>query len=110
MLDTAEAVMEKYGVEGITVARVARHAGLAPSNVYRRFRGKDALIAAVFNRFTEINARELAARVDPEQIRRDFDQRDDPGLSHPHWADTCCSDVLTAELCDRGIRAEKSGS
>jgi AcrR family transcriptional regulator len=69
MLDAAEAVMEKYGVEGITVARVARQAGIAPSNVYRRFRGKDALLAAVFNRFTEINARELATPVDPEQIR-----------------------------------------
>ena len=69
MLDAAEAVMEKHGVEGITVARVARQAGVAPSNVYRRFRGKDALLAAVFNRFTEINARELATPVDPEQIR-----------------------------------------
>lgn len=69
MVDAAEAVMEKYGVEGITVARVARQAGIAPSNVYRRFRGKNALLAAVFNRFTEINARELATPVDPEQVR-----------------------------------------
>ena len=61
--------MEKYGVEGITMARVARQAGVAPSNVYRRFRGKNALLAAVFNRFTEINARELATPVDPEQVR-----------------------------------------
>jgi AcrR family transcriptional regulator len=69
MLDAAETVLEHHGVEGTTLARVAKEARVAPSNVYRRFRDKDDLIAAVFIRFTQINARELAAPVDTEQIR-----------------------------------------
>ena len=69
MLDAAETVLEKLGPEGATLARVAKEARLSPANVYRRFRDKDALMAAVFDRFTEMNAKELAAPVDVEQLR-----------------------------------------
>src|ERR1043165_963538 len=69
MLDAAETVLEKYGPDGATLARVAKEAKLSPANVYRRFRDKDALLAAVFDRFTEINAKELATPVDVEQLR-----------------------------------------
>lgn len=68
MLDAAEVVLEKRGVEGTTLARVARQAGITPSNVYRRFRNKDALLAAVFDRFTDINRRELDTPVDSGHI------------------------------------------
>ena len=68
MLDAAEVVLEKRGVEGTTLARVARQAGITPSNVYRRFRNKDALLAAVFDRFTDINRRELDTPVDTGQL------------------------------------------
>jgi AcrR family transcriptional regulator len=69
MIDAAEAVLEKYGEERTTLARVARQARVSPANVYRRFRDKDALIAAVFNRFYEINSAELAQPVDTETVR-----------------------------------------
>jgi AcrR family transcriptional regulator len=69
MLDAAEVVLEQHGVEGTTLARVARQARIAPSNVYRRFRDKDALMAAVFSRFTDMNVRELETPVDTEQVR-----------------------------------------
>lgn len=73
MLDATENVLEKYGAEGLTLARVAKEAKLSPANVYRRFRDKDALIAAVFNRFGDMNAAELEqlqSQVDPETIRK----------------------------------------
>src|SRR5438874_83861 len=73
MLDATENVLEKCGAEGLTLARVAKEAKLSPANVYRRFRDKDALIAAVFNRFGNMNAAELEQlehQVDPETIRK----------------------------------------
>jgi AcrR family transcriptional regulator len=70
MLDAAESVLEKYGAEGTTLVRVAKEAMLSPANVYRRFRDKDALVAAVFSRFYDMNAAELAAPVDWDAIRR----------------------------------------
>ena len=73
MLNAAENVLEKYGFEGTTLARVAKEAKLSPANVYRRFRDKDALIAAVFNRFGDMNAAQLEQledQVDPETIRK----------------------------------------
>ena len=70
LLDAAEVVLEKQGLDGATLARIAAVARLSPASVYRRFRDKDALMAAVFSRFIEQTARELAQTVDPERIRR----------------------------------------
>ncbi len=53
LLDAAEAVMLRHGVEGTTLPRIARHARVAPATVYRRFRNKEALMRAVFRRFNE---------------------------------------------------------
>lgn len=69
MLDAAETIMEKHGVEGLTVRRVAAAAGISAPNVYRRLRNKDALVAAVFRRFSEQAAAELAQPIDAEKIR-----------------------------------------
>lgn|SRR5271169_1475293 len=69
MLDAAEVVVAKYGVEGATLPRIAAQAHLAPTNVYRRFRNKDALIRAVFRRLTERSAAETVRQVDPEKVR-----------------------------------------
>jgi AcrR family transcriptional regulator len=70
VLDAAEKVLEKHGFEGITLARVAKEAKLSPANVYRRFRDKDDLIAAVFDRFYEMNAAELTQPVDREAMHK----------------------------------------
>jgi len=69
LLDAAEIVLERHGFEGATLARVAREARLSPASVYRRFRNKEALIAAVFERFGQINREELEREVDAKQIR-----------------------------------------
>jgi AcrR family transcriptional regulator len=70
MLDAAEVVLEKHGLEGATLQRIARVARLAPASVYRRFPDKDALMAAVFERFGAISKEELARPVDTEAIRK----------------------------------------
>ena len=70
LLDAAESAFDKYGLEGATVPRIARAAGLSPASVYRRFRDKDDLIRAVFRRASEIQIEELAKEVDLEQMRK----------------------------------------
>src|SRR5215475_8432614 len=70
MLDAAETVLDKHGLEGATVARIAATARLSPANVYRRFPDKDALMRAVFSRATETNKAELAREPDQEQTRK----------------------------------------
>ena len=47
LLKAAAEVLGQHGVEGTTIPRIARHAGLTPGAVYRRFRDKDALLEAV---------------------------------------------------------------
>jgi AcrR family transcriptional regulator len=102
MLDAAELVLEKHGVEGTTLARVARQARITPSNVYRRFRNKDALMAAVFDRFTDINARELETPVDTGQIA---------SLGIRRFAEQCISGMIQGFRTRTGlIRAAVSYS
>lgn len=47
LIQAALAVIATHGVQGISIARVARRVGLVPSAIYRHFRGKDALIDSV---------------------------------------------------------------
>ncbi len=44
LLQAATEVLSQHGVEGATIPRIARRAGLTPGSVYRRFRDKDALL------------------------------------------------------------------
>lgn len=69
LLDAAEAMLLKHGPEGATLPRIASYAGVAPTTVYRRFRNKEALMAAVFNRFAERSSAAVRAQSHPEQVR-----------------------------------------
>ena len=40
MLDSAEFILAKRGLQGATLPRIAAHAKLSPASVYRRFREK----------------------------------------------------------------------
>src|SRR5262245_21300658 len=44
LLKAAAEVLGQRGVEGTTIPRIARHAGLTPGAVYRRFHDKEALL------------------------------------------------------------------
>lgn len=69
MLDAAEVVLAKYGLEGAILPRIAAEAGISAANVYRRFRDKDALMAAVFQRLRERSSAATAEQVDREMVR-----------------------------------------
>ncbi len=69
MLDAAETVLAKHGLQGATLPRIAAQAGISPANVYRRFRDKDALMEAVFRRLTQRSSAEVEAQFDPETVR-----------------------------------------
>jgi AcrR family transcriptional regulator len=47
LLKAAAEVLGQHGVDGTTIPRIARHAGLTPGAVYRRFHDKDALLETV---------------------------------------------------------------
>ncbi|GAC1409945.1 MAG: hypothetical protein NVSMB53_03180 [Gemmatimonadaceae bacterium] len=51
LLDAAEQTLEITGLEGSTVPAIARRAGMSVGNVYKRFRDKDSLLRAVYERF-----------------------------------------------------------
>jgi AcrR family transcriptional regulator len=47
LLNAAEAVLDRDGVDGVTIRAVAQHAGVSPMSVYNRFHSKEGLIAAL---------------------------------------------------------------
>lgn len=47
ILSAARAVLEREGIDGLTVRKVARQAGLSPMALYRHFADKDALFDAL---------------------------------------------------------------
>jgi len=53
ILDAAEALIIEQGVDQTTVTEVARRADSSVGALYARFDGKEALLAAVFERFYE---------------------------------------------------------
>lgn len=64
LLKATVEVLDKDGVEGATIPRIAARAGLSPGTVYRRFPDKDALMREVCIRVFEGNykrTRELFA-------------------------------------------------
>lgn len=55
LLTAAVEILNKYGLEGATIPRIAAKAGLSPGSVYRRFADKDALLREVGMRLLEQN-------------------------------------------------------
>ena len=45
----AKTVLEQEGIAGLTMRKVARHAGLSPMAIYRHFADKDALLNALMD-------------------------------------------------------------
>jgi AcrR family transcriptional regulator len=69
MLEAAELIIAKYGIDGATLPRIAAAARMAPTSVYRRFRDKDGLIRAVFQRLSERTGAEIENQFVPEKGR-----------------------------------------
>jgi len=50
ILDAAEALLEKYGLDSLTIATIANHANCSPGSIYHYFEDKQTLIYAVLDR------------------------------------------------------------
>jgi AcrR family transcriptional regulator len=73
LLSAAIEVLGEHGVDGATIPRIARHAGLTPGAVYRRFRDKDALLeTAILELFEQ---QEQASRGLTPEMARDIPLR-----------------------------------
>lgn len=66
LLKAAIEVLNKDGLEGATIPRIAARAGLSPGAVYRRFADKDALLREVGIRLLEENYRQTKALMERE--------------------------------------------
>lgn len=53
IFEAAGSVLERHGVNGITMDRVATTAGLATGSLYNYFRDKDELLAFIYGRLVE---------------------------------------------------------
>ena len=67
LLKAAVEVLNKRGLEGATIPRIAAQAGLSPGTVYRRFPDKDALLREVCIRLLEENYRQTKELISGEQ-------------------------------------------
>ncbi len=65
ILDATEALMVEHGIQAVTMARIADAVGLTPGALYRHFRSRGAIVAAIVERDLD----ELAA-VDARDLRR----------------------------------------
>ena len=65
LLEAAESVLEKRGLNGASVPEIARRAGVSPASIYRRFVDKDGLLREVFERFFQRALQTNDAALDP---------------------------------------------
>jgi len=71
ILDAAEGLFSRHGVDGVAVRDLARAAGLTPSSLYNHFPSKQALYDAVLERDLRPLMEIIAAAVRPGALERD---------------------------------------
>ena len=70
LLNAAEAVLDRDGVDGVTIRAVAQHASVSPMSVYNRFDNKEGLIVALAMRTLEQLAEAIDVPADVEPVGR----------------------------------------
>ncbi|HLJ27521.1 MAG TPA: TetR/AcrR family transcriptional regulator [Candidatus Angelobacter sp.] len=70
LLKAAAEVLGQHGLEGTTIPRIARHAGLTPGSIYRRFHDKEELLETVILGILERQDERLHASLTPEMARQ----------------------------------------
>jgi AcrR family transcriptional regulator len=63
ILDAGQEMLITYGYDGASTNRIAAAAGISPGSLYQYFPDKDAIAAAVIDRFSDDLAARVAARV-----------------------------------------------
>jgi AcrR family transcriptional regulator len=64
IIAAAYSLASEAGFEGVTLTKIAKRAGVAPSTVYTRFTDKEALLHALHEMTTEKSRAEIIARFD----------------------------------------------
>lgn len=67
LLRAATEILDKDGLDGATIPRIARQAKLTPGAIYRRFPDKDALMRATFLRLLDRNEEQSGGLLTPER-------------------------------------------
>src|ERR1019366_4943926 len=70
LLKAAAEVLGQHGLEGATIPRIARHAGLTPGAIYRRFPDKDALLEPVIIGILERQDERVRMMLTPAMARQ----------------------------------------
>lgn len=70
LLKATTEVLGQHGIEGATIPRIARHAGLSPGSVYRRFPDKDALMEKVILDLLERQGQGMRSSMTPDMARQ----------------------------------------
>jgi AcrR family transcriptional regulator len=70
LLKAATEVLGQHGVDGTTIPRIARHAGLTPGAVYRRFRDKGELLETAILGILERQDERLKASMTPDMTAK----------------------------------------
>ncbi|MDX1885153.1 TetR/AcrR family transcriptional regulator [Mycolicibacterium sp. 120270] len=70
LLNAAEAVLDRDGVDGVTIRAVAHHAEVSPMSVYNRFTNKEGLTVALAMRTLEQLAEAIDVPGDVEPVER----------------------------------------
>lgn len=70
LLKAAAEVLGQHGLEGATIPRIARHAGLTPGSIYRRFPDKDVLLETVIIGILERQDERLRMMLTSEMARQ----------------------------------------
>src|SRR5580698_7710463 len=70
LLKAAGEVLGQHGLEGATIPRIARHAGLTPGAVYRRFPDKEALLEEVVLGILQRQDERLRIAITPDMARQ----------------------------------------
>jgi AcrR family transcriptional regulator len=70
LLKAAAEVLGQHGLAGATIPRIARHAGLTPGAIYRRFPDKDALLETVIIGILDRQDERVRMMLTPDMARQ----------------------------------------
>jgi AcrR family transcriptional regulator len=90
IFDAAKTVLEKEGIAGLSMRRIAQESGMSPMSLYRHFADKDALLNALMgeglDRWEE-RVRAISAKAPMAWLERLMDEFMAYALEEPHRFD-----------------------
>ena len=115
ILDAAERLFSRRGVDGVAMRDLARESGLTASSLYNHFRSKQALYDAVLERDLRPLMEIIAAAVRPGALERDAVRGTLEHLvshlaSRPHFAGLLQRALLEESVTIQNLMARSLGS